>query len=154
MNFRFLKRRTFWKIVWIAALLFWCFFILSNSFQSGEKSGESSTRVLKIVETTVKKIDPELSVTEKFVRKSAHFFEYFGLGILLSLSPVFIKSRRTTLRHTLFVGLLFAMTDETVQLFSPGREGTLVDVWLDFSAVLLSSLLTFIIILYFQKKSL
>ena len=33
-------------------------------------------------------------------------------------------------------GLLTALTDETIQLFSPGRSSQVLDVWLDFVGVL------------------
>ncbi len=33
-------------------------------------------------------------------------------------------------------GLLTALTDETIQLFVPGRSGQVTDVWIDFSGVL------------------
>ena len=33
-------------------------------------------------------------------------------------------------------GLLTALTDETIQLFSPGRSSQVLDVWLDFMGVL------------------
>ena len=32
--------------------------------------------------------------------------------------------------------LLTALTDETIQLFVPGRSGQVTDVWIDFSGVL------------------
>ena len=33
-------------------------------------------------------------------------------------------------------GLLTALTDETIQMFSDGRSSQLTDVWLDFSGVM------------------
>lgn len=32
-------------------------------------------------------------------------------------------------------GLLTALTDETIQLFVPGRSGQVTDIWIDFSGV-------------------
>jgi len=71
-----------------------------------------------------------------FVRKSAHIFAYFVLGILifnvikdygkLTFKSVFISS-------SLFV-LLYAITDEIHQLFVQGRSCELRDVLIDFIA--------------------
>ena len=33
-------------------------------------------------------------------------------------------------------GLLTALTDETIQLFVPGRSSQVTDVWIDFSGVM------------------
>ena len=33
-------------------------------------------------------------------------------------------------------GLLTALTDETIQLFVPGRSGQVTDIWIDFSGVM------------------
>ena len=46
---------------------------------------------------------------------------------------------RHLLRHVswpILGGLLTALTDETVQLFVPGRSGQVTDIWIDFSGVM------------------
>ena len=72
-------------------------------------------------------------LTDHIIRKAAHFAEFAVLGGLLfgaadgKRSPAFPP----------LIGLLAAMTDETIQLFSEGRSGQISDVWLDFSGFLL-----------------
>ena len=72
------------------------------------------------------------------VRKLAHYTEFSVIGAMLTgcaYSFDRIKPYRY-LVQVLFVGLLTAVTDETIQLFSEGRAGMIVDVWIDFSGVL------------------
>lgn len=73
-------------------------------------------------------------LTDHMIRKLAHFAEYAVLGGLLfgataggKRSPAFPP----------LAGLLSALTDETIQLFTEGRSGQISDVWLDFSGFLL-----------------
>ena len=72
------------------------------------------------------------------VRKLAHYTEFSVIGAMLTSSAYSfdrIKPYRY-LVQVLFVGLLTAVTDETIQLFVEGRAGMIVDVWIDFSGVL------------------
>lgn len=46
---------------------------------------------------------------------------------------------------SLFSGLLVALTDETIQLFVPGRSGQVTDVWLDFLGILAGSVMYLIL---------
>ena len=43
-------------------------------------------------------------------------------------------------------GLLTALTDETIQLFVPGRSGQVTDIWIDFSGVMTGLLVGFILL--------
>ena len=72
-----------------------------------------------------------------FVRKLAHFCEYLLEGFLLMLC-MRVYSRHP-LRHItvpMLGGVLTALTDETIQLYSPGRSSQVTDVWLDSGGVL------------------
>ena len=40
---------------------------------------------------------------------------------------------------------LTALTDETIQLFSPGRSSQVTDVWIDFAGVVTGTLLAFLV---------
>ena len=140
---KFYLKRDFWKWALIVATLLWCVYIFSNSLQSAELSSAKSQGVVQAIEETVQKVDPDFEISHRFVRKAAHFYEFFVLGILLWITAwVFSKSwQRSEL--TLLTGLLVAMLDETLQLFSKGRECAVADVWLDFSAVVASHILLF-----------
>ena len=45
----------------------------------------------------------------------------------------------------LLAGLMTALTDETIQLFSPGRSSQVTDVWIDFAGVVTGTLLAFLV---------
>ena len=71
-----------------------------------------------------------------FVRKSAHIFAYFVLGILtynVSKDCKKITFKSMFMFSYLFV-LLYAISDEIHQLFVPGRSCELRDVLIDFTA--------------------
>ncbi len=141
----FLKKSVFLRAVWLIVTILWGIFILSNSLQTADESSEKSEQVLEVIEETVQKVEPDFELSHRLVRKSAHFFEYFVLGALFAVSVAVFK--KTFINHsvTLFAGLLFALFDETLQLFSQGREGAVLDVWLDFSAVVFAHFICFLV---------
>jgi VanZ family protein len=70
------------------------------------------------------------------LRKMAHFTEFFCLG--MSVCWLFqILEQKGIYRFAMpqFCGMLVAFIDETIQLFSPGRAGSVVDVWIDTAGV-------------------
>ena len=70
--------------------------------------------------------------SEGFVRKAAHFTEYTGLGILLTLSLTrsrFFEGKRRVL--LIPMGFFIACIDEGIQYFTPGRDCNFMDVLLD-----------------------
>ena len=86
-------------------------------------------------------------LTMHIVRKMAHFCEYTLEGFLLMLC-MRVYSRRP-LRHItvpMLAGVLTALTDETIQIFSPGRSSQVTDVWLD-SAGVLAGILTALVLM-------
>ncbi|MBQ9045314.1 MAG: VanZ family protein [Oscillospiraceae bacterium] len=78
-------------------------------------------------------------VTDRLVRKAAHFTEYAVLGALLF--GAFPQRGRTAVIQSVFAGFLVALLDETIQLFAPGRSGQITDVWLDMAGWSLPQLL-------------
>ena len=73
------------------------------------------------------------------VRKLAHMSEFALLGALLALLTGAFR-RRDRVALMLLLGLLTALLDETIQKFT-GRTSSVLDVWLDFSGVVLGLLL-------------
>ena len=100
----------------------------------------SSGRVLTLLQAALRRLGhPALAqrLTDHIVRKMAHFCEYMLEGFLLTLC-LRVYTRRFV-RHIswpILGGLLTALTDETIQMFSDGRSSQITDVWLDFSGVL------------------
>ncbi len=70
------------------------------------------------------------------VRKLAHFCEYMLEGFLLMLCLRVYTRHRCGICLPMLGGVLTALTDETIQLFVPGRSGQVTDIWMDFSGVM------------------
>ena len=67
-----------------------------------------------------------------------HFGEYFILGFLLflALSRVVPRSFATTFGMTIGISLLYAISDEIHQLFTPTRSCSFLDILVDMAAIL------------------
>ena len=75
------------------------------------------------------------------LRKLAHFTEFACLGFLLTWLAKLKGERGFHLfALALLGGLLTACIDESIQLITPDRGSSLVDVWIDTSGVALASL--------------
>ena len=64
------------------------------------------------------------------LRKIAHFVEFFSLGLLSSLSVIFLGASKILIAFSLISAPIVALLDETVQIFS-GRGSSVKDVWID-----------------------
>ena len=128
------------RVVFTLALIGCIAFIFSNSMKIASVSSVSSGRVLQLLQAVLRRLGmPGLAqrLTMHLVRKLAHFCEYTLEGFLLMLC-MRVYSRRP-LRHItvpMLAGVLTALTDETIQLFSQGRSSQVTDVWLDSAGVL------------------
>ena len=128
------------RVVFTLALIGCIAFIFSNSMKIASVSSVSSGRVLQLLQAVLRRLGhPALAqrLTMHIVRKMAHFCEYTLEGFLLMLC-MRVYSRRP-LRHItvpMLAGVLTALTDETIQLFSQGRSSDVSAVWLDSAGVL------------------
>ena len=128
------------RVVFTLALIGCIAFIFSNSMAVADVSSVSSGRVLQLLQAVLRRLGmPGLAqrLTMHIVRKMAHFCEYLLEGFLLMLC-MRVYSRRP-LRHItvpMLAGVLTAMADETIQIYSPGRSSQVTDVWLDSAGVL------------------
>ena len=138
------------RVLFTLALLGCIVFIFSNSMKIGEVSQGSSGRVLALLQGVLCRLGhPALAqrLTDHIVRKLAHFCEYMLEGFLLMLC-MRVYTRRYV-RHIsvpMLGGVLTALTDETIQIFSPGRSSQVTDVWLD-SAGVLAGILTALVLM-------
>lgn len=152
MKFDFLKNRKFLIFVWIIILIWWIGFIFSNSIATAEESSDTSQGVVEVIEEVVQKVEPEFEISNHFVRKLAHFIEFFILGFIFNFS-YFIFKRQLKYHSvlSLFTGLIVSVIDETIQLSSVGRAGMIKDVWIDFSATI-TALLTLFVVIFIIKR--
>ena len=148
------------RIILIMLLLCTFFIIFGFSSQNGDESGEISGRITK---TILEKLDKYNSLeeeekelilhrTEIIIRKMAHFSIYTVVGLLLMalLSTYKIKNKWGFV-ITIVIGILYAMSDEIHQSFSPGRSPKITDVCIDTLGVILGALLVILIISIYKK---
>ncbi len=130
------------KTISIILLLLWMtvifMFSSSGSVKSNNTSGQVISSAISVKDKvtnnetkpeTKKKIVKKLNYS---VRKSAHVFEYFVLGVLaLNVFDAFNVKRKVLFAIILCV--LYAASDEFHQLFT-GRTASVTDVLLDSAA--------------------
>ena len=108
-------------------------FIWGNSLLPGSVSGDMSSGVLAYLEEI---LGQYCHIGEFFLRKLAHFSEFACLGLLLAWLFRLLRQRgfhRFTL--PLLCGMIAACADETIQIFSPQRGPSVIDVWIDTAGV-------------------
>ena len=152
MEYNNRERTSLWVIVgrvaFTAALIACIWFIFSNSMAVATVSSGSSGRVLAWMRIILRHLGhPGLAdrLTMHIVRKLAHFCEYTLEGFLLMLC-MRVYTRRYV-RHIsvpMLGGVLTAMADETIQIYSPGRSSQVTDVWLDSAGVLVGILIALV----------
>lgn len=138
---------------WIATLVF----IWGNSYQPAATSGNMSGNITKAVNDVLKNAGIDfIEVTEHFIRKSAHAFEFavssFCISMFFFASG---KKARQFAVYSLFMGLLTACTDEFIQNFVEGRSSKVADVFIDFFGTICGlaiAILTGILIKRFKER--
>ena len=132
------------RVLFTFALIACIVFIFSNSMQIADVSSVASGRALTLMRKVFTRLGmPGIAsrLTDHIVRKMAHFCEYMLEGFLLMLCMrVYTRRYVRHLSVPLLGGVLTALTDETIQLFSPGRSSQVTDVWLDSAGVLVGIL--------------
>lgn len=120
-----------WSLV-----LVWMILIFNLSHQPGTQSSELSSNFVYVVITLIETFFPTISIDLEnlsfIIRKGAHFFAYFVLGILVTCSyrsSGVVGSKNVVI--SLVVCILYAISDEIHQLFVPGRSGEVRDVLID-----------------------
>ena len=111
-------------------------FIFYNSSLPAPVSDETSYYFVNLIAWINAFLDKPVPLPEMnhYIRKTAHFTEYFVQSLLLCNA---FQSDRTDRRNShcciLLLSLMTAVLDEYIQLFSPGRSGQVTDILLDFS---------------------
>jgi len=120
-------------IAWLLVAI-WMGVIFYLSHQSGAASRTLSSGFMDIIVQSFNLLFPfKLNVDNLhfLIRKGAHFFVYFILGMLVmnALYRGRIKKAETFIAMSICV--LYAFTDEFHQLFIPERSGEIMDVVID-----------------------
>ena len=143
------------KQIIFAILTISIFVIIFNfSNQDAEESEGLSSNIAKSVVDFLQKIHQFDSVnkemllikTDVVVRKLAHFSLYTVVGIMLmSFLSTIDTSKSTRVTITVIIGIIYAMSDEIHQIFTPGRTAHFTDVMID-TGVVLFGILVFVCI--------
>lgn len=143
-----MKNDKFKNTIRYLPLAFIISFIWIQSMIPGEESTVESEFIKNIVTPILEIIVGKGNVTLHLVRKLAHFTEYFILGVI---SVITINNKKKIVLSSV-LGLIVAIVDETIQLFTPGRSGMIKDVILDFSGVAFSILIMTLVIFICHKE--
>lgn len=119
--------------LWLILTVLWLALIFLQSSMPAKVSDAESGGLLEILQ----RVFPWL--THRLLRKLGHFTEFAIAGALLTRTSLLAK--HFTLYKPLLLGLLTALSDETLQLFIEGRSGQISDIWLDAAGVLTGVLL-------------
>ena len=125
-----LKKKYLWGLV-----VLYLMFIFGNSMRSGEVSGSLSMEIAETVAGILKRFNiavNDFHSLHYFIRKRAHFSEFFILGLLVQR----VNSRQPLMKNEKLVFLLFLLTgfaDEFIQLFAQERAGKITDSLIDCS---------------------
>ena len=148
------------RIILIMLLLATFYIIFGFSSQNGEQSGSISKKITEAILEKSNKYN-NLGEEEKeiilhkvefVIRKMAHFSIYTVVGLLLMalLSTYNIKNKWGFV-VTIIIGVLYAMSDEFHQSFSPGRTPKITDVCIDTLGVILGAVLVILIKIIYKK---
>lgn len=114
----------------------WMMVIFYLSHQPAAESSHLSLSVTNWLLSGLSMVIPkefiELEQLHFYIRKSAHFFAYFVLGVLLLRAFVIsgVRGWKGAISAFLLSGV-YAVSDEVHQLFVPGRGAQVSDVLID-----------------------
>ena len=127
-----MKKRILDILILLNLALIW-----GNSMLTGLSSEAVSGGVLALLGHFLPVLLTEAGHT--LLRKAAHFSEFALLGLLYCGRHRLVKGEAPV--HLMGFGLAVACIDETIQIFTPGRASSLIDVWIDASGFALGLLL-------------
>ena len=127
-----MKKRILSILILLNLALIW-----GNSMLTGLSSEAVSGGLLALLGRFLPVLLTEAGHT--LLRKAAHFSEFALLGLLYCGRHRLVKGETPV--HLMGFGLAVACIDETIQIFTPGRASSLIDVWIDASGFALGLLL-------------
>lgn len=123
-------------IMTIITIVFACLIFLQSALPA-EASNSESVGFTTFLNNFLLSLKLNVVLGHAFVRKLAHFTEFFVFGILLTATSCTYTSRpHRRILSLLFFALFTAVSDETIQMFVSGRFASLSDVHLDFFGAL------------------
>ena len=126
-------KRTKKRMILCICLLICCLaFIWGNSLTSGEDSGNLSGGIMAWINTFLRLDAAGADKLHWLIRKGAHFTEFACLGLLLTwLFGMMGEKKGHLFCMPLLFGMMAACMDETIQVFTPDRGPSPIDIWID-----------------------
>ena len=118
------------KIVLLLIIACTLVFIYAQSVKPPEVSKQESDKVGEIIEEIIPPDTKPGEFIQTNLRKLAHFTEFFVLGLEIALYGVFFTRILANKCLLLPLGMILALFDETIQIFSK-RGPQVKDVWID-----------------------
>ena len=119
-----------------------------------KESAEVSNKVGEIIEEIIPPETKPGEYIQKNLRKLAHFTEFFFLGLCATLYTVIYFRRKGGFFSLFPFGIITALLDETVQIFSK-RGASVKDIWIDslgYSSAAVCVLLVFLVVLFARRR--
>ena len=138
-----MKQRRMTLIVLGIFILLVIGFIWGNSLQPAAVSNEISGFARKVLNTVFEVVGIDGLTGDGVLRKAAHASEFCLLGIVASF--IFCVMKWRSYSTLMLIGILVALTDETLQLFVDGRAGLVKDIWIDMAGFIIGCAAVFFI---------
>lgn len=127
------------------------------SDESSGTSGNVIRAILRIIPgySQMEEIEQEklVELLQPIARKLAHFSIYTLGGILLALNiNEYALNNKKKFLFSCLAGFIYSVTDETHQIFIPGRAGMITDVVIDTIGVVLGVALVWVVIEIIKRK--
>ena len=138
-----MKKRILTLLIILNLALIW-----GNSLLPATSSSAVSGGVLSVLGRFLPFLLTEIGHT--FLRKAAHFCEFALLGLLYCGRRQLVKGEAPL--HLMGFGLAIACIDESIQIFTPGRASSLIDVWIDTAGFALGFVVIFAVFTIYHNK--
>lgn len=121
------------KLLFPILSILWVIVILSFSLQDGSRSSLQSGVITTTIQSILSNIgiDIERQLLSFLIRKTAHFTEFFILGVFVKQSSFDLKNN-----FPIFLACFVPILDETVQSFVPGRAMAITDMVIDLVGII------------------
>lgn len=142
-----MKSQQIKRMIFAVLLLAWLMMIFAMSAQPAQQSSQLSgglvSKIISVLYPNLSELSQSAQTsiihnTTLVVRKAAHFFEYFVLGVLAILTANTFNKYKFFNRAVLATAfcVLYAISDEIHQHFVPGRACRFIDILIDSSGII------------------
>ncbi len=137
------NKKTFKKVYFIisvAAAIIVAAVIFYLSAQTAEESSGTSGGLIEWIAKIT-----GITFSQGVIRTLAHLAEYAGFGFLVS-NAFFSYSLQAHPIISPIIAFIYAVSDEIHQLFVPGRAFQIIDLTVDFSGILIGTLVFLLLV--------